>query len=366
MTNQRKSIYCTVTNDLNQDQRMHRICSSLSSWGHDVTLVGRSKAKSHPLLNFNFKQKRLNCYSQKGFLFYAEYNIRLFFYLLFSPADIIYSVDSDTLMAGGLVRMIKGQSQIYDAHEYFTEVPELYQRTFVQKFWISLENIFVPRADAFITVNESLANLFSSRFQKKFHCIYNVPLYKNNPPQNPSKPPFIVYQGMLNAGRGLETMIEAMPMIKNMHLNIIGEGDLSEELRSQAKSGPARDRIHFLGWLTPAQISDFTLKATVGVNLLQADSKSYYYSLANKFFDYMHAEVPSVNMNFPEYELIHQRFKTGILISELNPEIIANAINSMTTDEDHYLSMKTACNQAKNWYNWQTEEKKLKAIFDIL
>ncbi|MBL0098995.1 MAG: hypothetical protein IPP49_02220 [Saprospiraceae bacterium] len=101
-----------------------------------------------------------------------------FLLFFFSPADIIYSVDSDTLMAGGLVRMIKGQSQIYDAHEYFTEVPELYQRTFVQKFWISLENIFVPRADAFITVNESLANLFQADFKRSFIVFTMYPYIK--------------------------------------------------------------------------------------------------------------------------------------------------------------------------------------------
>ena len=42
-------IYCTVTNDLNQDQRMHRICSSMTQMGFDVTLVGRTKSNALPL-----------------------------------------------------------------------------------------------------------------------------------------------------------------------------------------------------------------------------------------------------------------------------------------------------------------------------
>jgi len=75
-------VVVTVTNDLNQDQRMHRICDSLFSAGYDVTFVGRKKKSSSALLVQKFNQKRLSCIFDKGILFYFEYNIRLVFYLL--------------------------------------------------------------------------------------------------------------------------------------------------------------------------------------------------------------------------------------------------------------------------------------------
>src|SRR5690242_13208129 len=43
-------IVLTVTNDLNYDQRMIRICSSLASHGYQVLLVGRKMHASPPLL----------------------------------------------------------------------------------------------------------------------------------------------------------------------------------------------------------------------------------------------------------------------------------------------------------------------------
>jgi len=75
-----KQIYFTVTNDLSFDQRMHRICSSLAGQGYGVTLVGRKGNNSLPLEAKCFQQKRLHCFFNKGFLFYAEYNLRLHFF----------------------------------------------------------------------------------------------------------------------------------------------------------------------------------------------------------------------------------------------------------------------------------------------
>ncbi len=37
----KRRIFCTVTNDLNYDQRMIRICTSLVRAGYEVVLVGR-------------------------------------------------------------------------------------------------------------------------------------------------------------------------------------------------------------------------------------------------------------------------------------------------------------------------------------
>ena len=52
-------IIFTVTNDLNYDSRMIRICNSLSDAGYNVTLVGTRFKKSAPLQQQNYRQKRI-------------------------------------------------------------------------------------------------------------------------------------------------------------------------------------------------------------------------------------------------------------------------------------------------------------------
>jgi hypothetical protein len=78
---------------------MQRICSTLQLRDFSVELVGRNVDNSRPVSKQVFDQTRLTCFSNKGFLFYAEFNIRLFFFLLLNKFDIVCGCDLDTLPA---------------------------------------------------------------------------------------------------------------------------------------------------------------------------------------------------------------------------------------------------------------------------
>ena len=129
-----KKILFTVTTDLNYDQRMQRICSALSDEGFDVKLIGRNLSNSPPLNQTNFKQKRLSCYFNKGKFFYIEFNIRLFFYLLFQKTDVICGIDLDSILPSYFISKLRGKKFVYDAHEYFTESANLINRKTEQQF----------------------------------------------------------------------------------------------------------------------------------------------------------------------------------------------------------------------------------------
>lgn len=363
-----KTIYFTVTNDLNQDQRMHRICTSLFKEGHKVILVGRVKKESQTLLDFPFDQRRLFCFFEKGFLFYAEFNIRLFLFLLFRKIDILYSVDLDTIAVGGMIKLIRKKSLIFDAHEYFEETPEVYRRSAVKFVWSNIGCIFVPFADKYITVNESLGQLLGRRFRRSFDVIYNAPTYFENTAlvDEKNQKPYILYQGVLNKGRGISEMIDAMEMISDVDLWVIGEGDISSELRIKASKSSAKYRIKFIGWLSPNDIKAITRNAILGINLLDGSCKNYYYSLANKFFDYMHNGVPSVNMDFPEYRNIISQFCIGVLVPELSATAISEAINNLLINRDRLKEMRHQCYIAAKEFNWQNEEKKITEIINSL
>ena len=355
-------IICTVTNDLTYDQRMIRICSSLAKAGYKVLLVGRKRPSSIELNKQPFEQKRLNCFFQSGKLFYLEYNIRLFLYLLFSPFDILCAVDLDTILPCLYASKWKRKLCVYDAHEYFTEVPEVVRRPAIKKVWERIANHAIPKIPNCYTVGPELANIFEKTYGPKFETIRNVP-FSQKEEAKPSAPPVILYQGALNEGRGLEQAIQAMKHLEGVELWLAGEGDLSQPLRQLVQEEDLATKVRFLGFVPPNKLKDITLKASIGLNLLENKGLSYYYSLANKAFDYIQAGVPSITMDFPEYRSLNEEYATFILLDVLSAEKIAESILQLLEDKDLYHQLRLNCLEAKQVLTWEQESEKLLAFY---
>ena len=356
-----KKVICTVTNDLNYDQRMQRVCSSLVKAGYEVLLVGRKEPHTVALTQQSYQQIRLKSIFQNGFLMYAEYNIRLFFFLLGQKFDIINSVDLDSIMPGVMVSRMKGKKCTYDAHEYFTEVPEVVNRKMVKKIWEAVANVFIKKVDAAYTVGHALQKVFSDRYGIPFRVVRNAPIQlKQNEVQK--VPKLILYQGALNAGRGLKEMIEAMKLLPEYELWIIGEGDLSQQLRTLAES---QKNVIFKGHMLPAELKEITPKASIGINLLENKGLSYYYSLANRSFDFIQANVPAIHMDFPEYHALNQDHEVSVLIGDLNQTTLIEAVKKFD-DPAFYQKLLKNNQLAAESLHWEKEELILLEIYKAL
>jgi glycosyltransferase involved in cell wall biosynthesis len=363
----KKRIVCTVSNDLSTDQRMQRICTTLSQNGYEVTLIGRHLTHSKPLSPFLFNTKRLQCIAKKGFLFYAALNIRLFFYLLFQPFDLLYTVDLDTMPGGVLAAWLRGKKRIFDAHEYFTEAPEVTNRKTLKAFWAWIERVFLPFYSKAITVSGALAEIFEEKHKIPFALVRNMPNRldnKNSLAETQISPKILLYQGALNKGRVVAEMLAAMQYLDEMVLYLAGEGDLSGFLKKKAKELNVENKVQFLGNLSPQDLKNITQKAWLGLNLLENNGLSYYYSLANKFFDYVQAQVPSLCIDFPEYQKLNADFEVSVLISDISPLEIAKKIVFLRENEDFYQKLKSNCSQASEVWVWENEEKVLLEVVE--
>ncbi len=357
-------IICTVTNDLTYDQRMIRIGTSLQRAGHQVVLVGRRKHSSAPLEDYPFTQKRLACFFEKGKAFYLEYNLRLLLFLLFQRFDTVNGVDLDTLLPAYLAARWKGGRCVYDAHEYFTEVPELVGRPGAKKAWERLARWLIPRVDSAYTVGKSLAEVFEKRYGRPFGVVRNLPFAQ--PLVERAAPvldhPVLLYQGALNDGRGLPETIEALADLPNAQLWLAGEGDLSKALREQAAATPYAERIHFWGHVKPADLPSITRQATIGLNLLENKGLNYYFSLANKAFDYLQAGIPGLHMDFPEYRNLQSRYGCFILVKQCTPGAIIEAVKK-ALDPETYRHLQAKSQSAAKELVWEAEEKRLLAFY---
>lgn len=342
---------------------MNRICSSLATAGYHVTLIGRCYQDSPVLTSKPYRQIRLRCFSRRGKLFYLEYNLRLLFKLLFTKADIISSIDLDTLVACTLAAKIRGKRLAYDAHEYFEQVPEVLNRPLTQKIWTWVARNFIPRAALCYTVGPALAEEFFKVYGKRFEVIMNAPPYLKKNAEKLNKDKIYLYQGALNKGRGLEKYIRIMPHIDGI-LWLAGEGDLSKDLRSMAASSPASERIIFKGFIRPEDLPHLTLQARIGLNVSENLGTSYYLSLNNKFFDYLHAGLPSVINPFPEYVALNDKYRVGVY-ADCDEKSLITAIEQLE-DENFYMEIVDNCEKAAQQLNWQKEEQKLLKMYHAL
>ena len=360
-----QKIIVSVINDLATDQRVDKVCNWLVSQDFEVTLVGR-KLKNSPDLKRKYTTKRFKLLFNKGFLFYAEYNLRLFFYLLFQKKDFLLSNDLDTLLVNYMVSKTQQTKLIYDSHELFTEVPELINRPKTQKIWLKLEQFILPKLKNCYTVCDSIADYYNQKYDTNFKVIRNVPVFSkiNSDYQFPfdtKQKKIIIYQGALNIGRGIELLIDTMAYLENTIFVIIGTGDIENQLKQRVINNKLSDKVKFLGRIPPKELKKITPKADLGISLEEDLGLNYRYALPNKIFDYIHAEIPVLVSDLPEMKKIVNHFQIGEIVTNRNSKIVAKQLkNYLKTSKTQYSENLL---KAKNILNWNIESKKLLNLF---
>ncbi|MBU3745537.1 MAG: glycosyltransferase family 4 protein [Sediminibacterium sp.] len=359
-----RSIISCVTNSLYYDQRMQRICSSLQNAGYSVTLVGRKGIAPNNYSKPVYREHRFAIWFTKGPLFYIEFQIRLFIYLIINTADIYNAADLDTLPAVYFAAVCKRKKIVFDAHEWFTQQKEVVTRKQVHRIWLMAEQWLIPKCQTGYTVNQQLANLFYKAYGVQYAVIRNVPVWKPVPePVQPKADRWIIYQGAVNEGRCFEQLVPAMQQV-DCRLRIWGNGNYMKQLIQLIQEHNLQNKVICEGMVAPNQLSAITPQATIGITLFEQLGYNQYYSLANRFFDYIMAEVPQVCSDFPEYASILAQFPVGIAVDSANPEAIAAALNKLLRDDVVYEQCVLACRAARAYFNWENEQQKLLAFYE--
>src|SRR5690606_32225449 len=118
-------------------------------------------------------------------------------------------------------------------------------------------------------------------------------------------------------------------------------------------------KVIFKGAVAPDELKAVTSGAKIGFTLFEKDSDNNYYSLANRFFDYMHSGVPQVCVNYPVYKEINDRYQVAYMINDTSPESISHAVNLLLNDPVYWNLLHNNCSRAARELNWQEESKKL-------
>ena len=366
----KKIAFVSVINDLVTDNRVNKTCMALIECGYDVTLVGRKLSNSLPIPNWSFKTIRLKMIFKKGPLFYFFFNFRLFFVGLINKTDLFYANDLDTLAPMFLLSKLKKKPLIYDSHELFCEVPELKASRIKKSIWQKLEGYIIPKLKTCITVNDSIAKIYEAKYNVPFYIIRNISDFDQTfiPKSRvqlslPEDKKIILLQGAgINVDRGAEELIDAMEFVQNAVLYIIGSGDVWENLKQKVSFNKSiQNKVVLINKLPKSELINYTFNADLGLSIDKNSNLNYLYSLPNKIFDYIQAEIPILASRLPEIENIILQYKIGDFIDDHNPKTIANKLNEMLYSQQ-LSSYKKYLAIAKKEITWKSEKEKLLTI----
>ncbi|NLJ81723.1 MAG: glycosyltransferase family 4 protein, partial [Bacteroidales bacterium] len=177
----------------------------------------------------------------------------------------------------------------------------------------------------------------------------------------------LILQGnAIHRDRGGEEIIEAMPLIENAFLLVIGSGDVIPDLKQRTAALQISDRVRFIDRIPPEKLFNYTYFADIGIAFDKDVSLNHFFSLPNKIFDYIRAETPYLSSNLPERKFITEKYETGVVLPQLTPQTIADTVNKLMKDKDFYQILKENCKQAATELTWENEEKTLKEIYKNL
>ena len=367
----RKRVVLSVTNDIFNDQRVDKVCHTLLDCGFDVCVVGRRHKNSKSLADRPYQSRRFRLLFNKGPLFYAEFNLRLFFYLLFVRCNILTANDLDTLLPNLLVAKIRRKKLVYDSHEYFCGILEVIERPFVRKCWHAIELFCFPKLQNITTVSQSIAEQYKKEYGKEVKVVRNIPRAATFPITEtrsslglPEDRPIAIIQGTgLHRDRGVEETVEAMRLVEGMMLLIVGSGDAIPPAKERVKELHIEDKVMFVPKVPPQLLANYTSLADIGIALDKDVSPNHHFSLPNKVFEYIKAGTPLLSTDLVERKRIVEHYDVGVIVHDLSPENLSAKLMMMAQDEEARRRWKENCKKAAAELCWENEETVLKEMY---
>lgn len=299
--------------------------------------------------------------------------------------DVIHAHDSDALGPVAAAANWLGVPFIYDAHDLWLGRPRrgrgrLYFA--LNQVWFSaLERRLLPRAAAWITVSSPIARHLERRYRiEPVELVPNYPelVELDRRPRSirdlpaaraiPDAAPIVLYLGGLMAGRGLENLVAAIPLLRTgAHVVLLGAGGRASLLCGMAQRSGVGHRLHVVEPVAPDDVVAYAASADLGVSPIVPSCLNYRYSLPNKLFQYMAAGLPVVASDLPQVREVVEGSGAGRCVDTRQPAMIARAIDSILEQPAAAVAMGAAGRAAvHDRYHWGVSATTLRRVYERL
>ena len=136
----------------------------------------------------------------------------------------------------------------------------------------------------------------------------------------------MIYHGVFNPHRGLDELIDAMELLQNTLLVLIGFGEHEGVLKDKVQTLRLERKVVFLGPKNYDEILGLLVHADLGIALEKTMSESFRWALPNKIFDYARMGLPFITLGNPAVKEVLEQFSIGHIISGLDKNELAESI----------------------------------------
>ncbi len=354
-----------ILGDIRYDSRCTKILGSFHDLGFRTSVVTAVDTpsidttqtySSYPIILPKNKSTKF-----KFLIFY----IRGFMTAIKLRPSFLIAADLYSLPLAWLISIIRHVPIVYDSRELYRSIAALHRRKFMQSFWSMVEWLFMHKVALVITVNNSLAEILRKTYpSKNVVVVRNIPNKQSVTRSNklrellgiPSSMKIILYQGGLQAGRGIPILLSLAEKIENIAFVFIGNGPMISTIE---KSAVGKSNIFQIASVPSTELLHYTVSADIGATLIENYGTSYYFSLPNKLFEYIHAGIPVLGSNFPEITSIINEYRVGLTADPENSEEVCTALRSLLFDETKIQEYRTNCIKASTVLSWNREFQKL-------
>jgi glycosyltransferase involved in cell wall biosynthesis len=294
---------------------------------------------------------------------------------------VLHAHDTNTLVPVALAARRLRVPYVYDAHDLWLGRPRRERGRLYfalsQLYHGFVERRLVSRAAATLTVSRPIAGHLRRRYG--LSAVHLVPNYPEVGPSverrelrdlpggdavDPARP-IVLYLGGLMAGRGLDLLVDAIGLVPEAQLVMLGSG--AEEWKLVQRAAARGASVVVLPPVPPELVEAYTASADLGVSPIVPSCLNYRYSLPNKLFQYMAAGIPVLASNFPQVREVVEGTASGLVVDTTRPEAIAWGIRRVLGDRNEALEMGRKGRAAvRERYNWSVAGAVLRAVYEDL
>lgn len=286
--------------------------------------------------------------------------------------DVVHAHDLVTMPLAYLCKLRWGSRIVYDNHELWLDrnVPQdmrwLWRRVeFAQEWFLA------HRADAILTVGDSISDIMEKRYKLPVTTLHNYPIPKGQTLSLrkrlliPESQKVILYLGLITPNRGVEESIKALAHLEGYSLVMMGyflEDWYQIQVEKMIDEEKMNDRVYFMPAVPFDQVTSWASSADVGVMFQAAKWKSYELSFPNKLLESVAAGLPVV-VNADCTEMVEFVKKHGIgtyvRVNDENMAEIAEKIMDAVSTPRYAINSTLLAKSI----DWNDEVKKLLDIY---